>query len=233
MRGTWSARWLGSALAVVALSLVLAACGGTSDPKGVDEPGGIPDDPELVNEAAQDVDLIPAGTEIAEGGGGPIQYTFREEWRRALPEAQKWRIGAYLISAVGDYINNEGVPSEWRFSFISDRDPGELLFVYMDPWGKITRTEELADDEMMANVSEYDKPMAYEVIDSDVAVRIATDQLGERYNLADTKDPRISLGWSAIDGSGPYWEYSLFDNATATYIFAQIDALTGEVTEQE
>ncbi|MDZ4063380.1 MAG: hypothetical protein U1E22_01820 [Coriobacteriia bacterium] len=233
MKGKRFTRMLAFVLIGTVALVMVTACGGTPDPKGVDEPGGIPDDPELVNEAAQDVDLIPAGRAIPEGGGGPNSYTFREEWRRALPEAQKWRIGAYLISAVGDYINNEGVPSEWRFSFISDRDPGELLFLYMDPWGKVTRTEELADDEMLSNVSEYDKSMPYEVIDSDQAVQIATETLGARYNLADTKDPRIALGWSAIDGSGPYWEYTLFDNATATYISAQIDARTGVVTLQE
>lgn len=211
---------------------VVAGCRGAPETQGYDEPGGIPDDPEIVNEAAQDIDLIPAGIEIAEGGGGPVQYSFREEWRRALPVAQEWRIGAYLISAVGDYINDEGVPSEWRFAFISDRDPGALLFLYIDPWGKVTRTEEITEN-IESHVSEYDKPMEYQVIDSDQAVRIAVDLLSERYNLADTKDPRISLGWSVIDGSGPYWEYSLFDKATATYLFVQIDALTGAVTEQE
>ncbi|MEI8333916.1 MAG: hypothetical protein WCH74_08700 [Chloroflexota bacterium] len=40
-------------------------------------------------------DGIPPGREIAEGGGGPVQSTFREEWRGALAEAQKWRSGAY------------------------------------------------------------------------------------------------------------------------------------------
>ncbi|MDO9556194.1 MAG: hypothetical protein Q7J82_01220 [Coriobacteriia bacterium] len=233
MRGKRFARTLALALIGALVLVTVTACGSTPEKEPYEELGGIPDDMELVNEAAQDVDLIPAGRAIPEGGGGPNSYTFREEWRRALPEAQKWRIGAYLISAVGDYVNNEGVPSEWRFSFISDRDPGELLFVYMDPWGKITRTEEKTDDEVMSNVSEYDKPMAYDVIDSDEAVTIATTLLGARYNLADTKDPRIALGWSEMDGSGPYWEYSLFDNATATYISAQIDARTGVVTLQE
>jgi len=37
---------------------------------------------------------IPAGRGIAEGGGGPLSYTFREEWRKARPAAQNRRSGA-------------------------------------------------------------------------------------------------------------------------------------------
>ncbi|HEY5276701.1 MAG TPA: hypothetical protein VIK38_09265 [Coriobacteriia bacterium] len=60
--------------------------------------------------------LTPPGREISEGGGGPVQYTFREEWRRALAQAQKWRSGAYLVKAVGQQVNDEGVPSYWARS---------------------------------------------------------------------------------------------------------------------
>ncbi len=223
-------RVLGLGLAA-AMLVAVAGCGATTT-TGVDEPGGIPDDPEIVNEQAQDADLIPPGREIAEGGGGPTQYTFREEWRRALPEAQKWRIGAYLISAVGNQVNDDGVPSDWRFAFISDRDPDALLFIYMDPWGKVSSTEEVTENRG-SHVSEYDRPMEYDVIDSDQAVSIALKALAEDHDLADTKDPRISLGWSVLDGSGPYWEFNIFHKPTATYLYVQIDARSGAVTRQE
>jgi hypothetical protein len=44
-----------------------------------------------------------------------------------------------------------------------------------------------------------------------------------------TRDPRLGLQFSSRDGSGPYWTYTLFDEATAEYVSAEIDALTGRV----
>lgn len=227
-----SSVWRAVCVGLAAMMLAaVAGCGATTTTTDVDEPGGIPDDPEVVNEQAQDADLIPPGREIGPLGA-PSAYTFREEWRRALPEAQKWRIGAYLISAVGNQVNDEGVPSDWRFTFISDRDPDALLFIYMDPWGQVSSTEEVTENRG-SHVSEYDRPMEYEVIDSDRAVSIAKQALADDYDFADTKDPRLNLGWSVIDGSGPYWEFNIFHKPTASYLYVQIDALTGEVTRVE
>jgi hypothetical protein len=72
--------------------------------------------------------------------------------------------------------------------------------------------------------------MPYAIIDSDTAVGLGKTALASRYDLAKTKDPRIGLNFSLVDGSGPFWTYTLFDESTATYVSVQIDALTGEVT---
>lgn len=179
--------------------------------------------------AAPDADRIPPGREIAEGGGGPVTYTFREEWRRALDEAAAWRSGARLVSAVGQYVNNDGVPSEWRFTFVEGSAPDALLWIYIDPWGNVTETREEIGDAVTSNVSEYDKPLPYDVIDSDQAVTIATEALAAQYSADKLRDPRIALGWSVLDGSGPYWEYDVFYTSNASYVNVRIDARSGEV----
>jgi len=173
---------------------------------------------------------IPPGREIAEGGGGPAQYTFREEWRRALAEARKWRSGAYLIGAGGDMVNDDGVPSHWSLDFIDRADADAVLKVEIDPWGTITRTREVTGDGVSSFVGPYTKMIPFGVIDSDEAVAIGTAAMATRYDLARTKDPRIDLGFSSLDGSGPDWTYTLFNESTAEYVSAHIDALTGEVT---
>ena len=98
---------------------------------------------------------IPPGREIAEGGGGPMQYTFREEWRRALAEARKWRSGAYLITAAGAMVNDEGVPSRWALDFIDRADADAVLKVDVDPWGAITQTREVTGDGVSSFVDQY------------------------------------------------------------------------------
>jgi hypothetical protein len=173
---------------------------------------------------------IPPGREIAEGGGGPTQYTFREEWRRALADARKWRGGAYLITAAGDMVNDEGVPSHWALDFIDRADADAVLKVEVDPWGAVTQTREVTGDGVSSFVGPYTKMIPFGVIDSDEAVAIGTAAMASRYDLARTKDPRIGLGFSSLDGSGPYWTYTLFNEPTAEYVSAHIDALTGEVT---
>ncbi len=243
MRGSRFVRLLAAVFVCVLALSVLGGCGSNAEQESSDEQAGTTAEPEVADDtttdaaqtgaAVSDAGQIPPGSEFAEGGGGPLSYSFREEWRRALPEAQKWRSGAYLISAVGEYVNNDGVPSEWRFSFIDSDNPDALLWVTIDPWGNVTNTEEKTGDAVSANVSKFDKPVPYEIIDSDEAVRIATEVLGERYDLADTKEPLIGLGWSVMGGGGPYWNYNLFYSPTAEYISAQINALTGEVTPQE
>lgn len=177
---------------------------------------------------------IPPGREIAEGGGGPIQYTFREEWRRALVEAQAWRPGAYLVSATGRYINDEGVPTEWRLSFIdapSGADADAVLFVVVDPWGGISETEEVTES-VSSRVSEFDRLVPVGVLDSDEVVALGREALGSTYDLADAQDPYASVGFSVLDGSGPYWRYGFFYPPSAEYVSVPLDALTGAVVPE-
>ena len=241
-RGMWAAA-LASAFAV----FVLAGCGsgGAAPTGGAGDTGGGPTGTAAPSAAAQPSPAataepitggqtldgeIPPGREIAEGGGGPTQYTFREEWRRALAEARKWRSGAYLIGAGGDMVNDDGVPSHWSLDFIDRADAAAVLKVEIDPWGTITRTREVTGDGVSSFVGPYTKMIPFGVIDSDEAVAIGTAAMATRYDLARTKDPRIGLGFSSLDGSGPYWTYTLFYESTAEYVSARIDALTGEVT---
>ena len=104
-----------------------------------------------------------------------------------------------------------------------------LLWIYIDPWGNVTETREETGDAVTSNVSEYDDPLPYDVIDSDQAVTVATGALAAQYGADKLRDPRIALGWSALDGSGPYWEYVVFYTSNANYITVRIDALSGEV----
>ena len=175
---------------------------------------------------------IPPGREIAESGGGPTQYTFREEWRRALATAQKWRGGAYLITATGDMMNDDGVPSSWRLLFIDKAAADALLMVDLDPWGKVTSQRELTGSEVGSFVNAYTKAIPYDVMDSDKVVGVGKEALAARYDLAKTKDPRVGLNYSVIDGSGPYWVYTLFYTSNAEYVTARMDALTGKVVPE-
>ena len=175
-------------------------------------------------------DDIPPGRGIAEGGGGPLSYTFREEWRRARAEAQKWRGGAYLITATGDYVNDDGLPNSWSLKFIDSPDADAVLLVDIDPWGKVSQTREVTGGGVSSFVDQYTKQIPYDIIDSDTAVGLGKTALASQYPLAKTNDPSLSLNFSRLDGSGPYWTYMLFYESTAEYVSAQIDALTGAVT---
>lgn len=175
---------------------------------------------------------IPRGREIAEGGGGPVQYTFREEWRRGLVDAQGWRAGAYLITAVGSYVNNEGVPSSWTLTFIDAPEPDAVLLLEIDPWGNVTETRELTGEDVAAHANEFSAAIPVEVIDSDAAVAAGVEALASAYDIAETSEPRLGLGYSDLDGTGPYWTYSVFYSPTAEYLSARIDALSGEAQLQ-
>jgi len=179
--------------------------------------------------AAEPGGTIPPGRSIAEGGGGPLQYTFREEWRKALVQAQAWRTGAYLISAAGDMVNDDGVPSHWALVFIDRVDADAVLLLEVDPWGAITSTREVTGDGVRSFVDAAAKPIPYAVVDSDTAVGAGKAALAARVDLANTRDPRIGLSFAATDGSGPYWTYTLFDEATGDYVSARLDALNGTV----
>ena len=176
---------------------------------------------------------IPPGREIAEGGGGPIQYTFREEWRRALAEAQAWREGAYLYEALGRYVNDEGVPSEWRMSFVAGpaAEADAVLIVTIDPWGQVTETEEMTES-LSSHVSEFDQPVPVEVLDSDEAVTLGRAALGSMYDLGKAQDPYVAIGLSELDGTGPFWRYGFFYPPSAEYYLARLDAVTGEVVPE-
>jgi hypothetical protein len=176
------------------------------------------------------LDDLPPGRGIAEGGGGPMTYTFREEWRRARPVAQTWRSGAYLVSAAGSFVNDDGVPSSWTFDFVDRANPDAVLVVEMDPLGKIGAVRRVTGSGVSSLVGPHDARIPYSVIDSDTAVASGKATLTSRYDLAKTRDPRIGLSFSGVDGSGPYWTYTLFYEPTAAYVSAQIDALTGGAT---
>jgi hypothetical protein len=219
-----------AAVTAAALTLVLGGCGsGGASPAPASQSSHLASTglPVAGSTAVED---IPPGREIAEGGGGPISYTFREEWRRARSAAQGWRSGAYLVSAVGSFINEDGVPSSWTFQFIDRASPDAVLVVEIDPWGKVTATREVTGTGASSLVGPHAGRIPYAVIDSDTAVGVAKVQLASRYDLAKTKDPRIALGFSLVDGSGPYWTYTVFHAPTAAYVSVQVDALTGEVT---
>jgi hypothetical protein len=217
---------------VLVLSATTAGCGapGGVGPSGAGPlpgtPGGTRTAPGTASAAASQ---IPPGREISEGGGGPVQYTFREEWRRALATAETWRVGAYLVTAVGRMVNDDGVPSSWRLTFADKAPPDAVLLVDIDPWGKVTSQEVVAGADATGLVGGSTKPIPYTVIDSDQAVTMGKKTLGAAYNLAKTKDPLIALNHDRKDGSGPYWSYILFYESTAEYVTARIDALTGQV----
>jgi hypothetical protein len=180
--------------------------------------------------AATLLEDIPPGRGIAEGGGGPLAYTFREEWRKARVEARLWRPGAYLISGSGLYVNDDGVPSYWAFNFIDRPDADAVLKIQIDPWGTVTQAGEAKGNEIASYVGEFTAPIPYAVIDSDAAVRLGKAAIAARYDLDETKDPRLGLNFSALDGSGPYWQYTVFRTSSASYVTARIHALTGEAT---
>jgi hypothetical protein len=173
---------------------------------------------------------IPPGREIAEGGGGPLSYTFREEWRRARAEAQKWRDGAYLISAAGQMVNGDGVPNGWSLRFIDRADADAVLLVDIDPWGKVTQARPITGGGVASFVGQYTERMPYEIIDSDEAVQLGQAALALKYDLAKTKEPSLGLGFSELDGSGPFWTYTLFYQSTADYVSVHVHALTSAVT---
>ena len=173
---------------------------------------------------------IPPGREISEGGGGPVSYTFREEWRRALAEARKWRSGAYLINAVGDMVNDEGVPSSWTLAFIDKAEADAVLRVEIDPWGKVTKTEEVTGEGVASFVDQYTARIPYDIIDTDEVVTIGKAALAARYDPVKTRDPRIALSSNAIAGGALHWTYMLFYESDAAYVSALIDPRTGAVT---
>jgi hypothetical protein len=225
-----------SGAVAVALALAVAACGGSGASPTTAIPTG------QATQAAQTaaagtpvsgqtaLDDIPPGRGIAEGGGGPLSYTFREEWRKARVEALKWRSGAYLVMGAGSFVNDDGVPSSWALTFVDGTAAGGALLVEIDPWGAVTSTRELTGSDATSLVGPHAGRIPYGVIDSDTAVAAGKTALTARYDMDNTRDPRLGLGFSAADGSGPYWTYTVFNEPTAAYVSARIDALGGTAT---
>ena len=177
-----------------------------------------------------DANVIPPGRSFAEGGGGPLTYTFREEWRRALAQAQAWDASAYLVDASGNFVNNDGVPSSWAFNFVGQSGI-KVLRLEIDPWGKITASHEVSGEAAQSLIGVNAKPIPYQIIDSDQAVTIGESTMAARYDLLKTRDPSLGLRYSEADGSGPYWTYTLFYQPAASYVSTRIEALTGKIKD--
>jgi hypothetical protein len=225
-----------AALALCATLVALAGCGGTGPGNGAGSAGGTPGTVATgtagpgtgspVDGAVVIVaDSIPDGRAISGDGANP-EYTFRSLWKRAVPGALAWRPDAFLVSASGDFVNNDGVPSEWMMVFRTRATGAKDLRVWIDPWGKVTRTQETAPDDTYGT-----RAVMPNIIDSDEAVAAALPALAERVAPATTKDPRLGLGFK--DGAGPQWYYTAFATTDAAYVTATIDALTGKVVKVE
>jgi hypothetical protein len=167
-------------------------------------------------------DSIPDGRTITSGGGNP-EYTFLSLWKKALPEALKWKGDAYLVYAYGGFVNNDGVPSEWVLLFRTHASGANDLQMWIDPWGKVTRTEESAPTDVRGV-----RAVMPDLIDSDEAVAKALPALAEKVDPAKTRDPRLVLGFR--DGAGPFWYYIVVENSSGNYVTVTMDALTGSVT---
>jgi len=121
------------------------------------------------------------------------------------------------------------LPSSWRLTFADKVPPDAVLLVDVDPWGKVTKKQEVTGGDATGLVGSSTKPIPYTVIDSDQAVTVGKEALGATYDLAKTKDPLACLNYDRKAGSGPHWSYVLFYESTAEYVTARIDALTGKV----
>jgi len=178
------------------------------------------------------VSEIPPGRAISDGGG-PAQYTFREEWRRALAAARQWRSGAYLINASGNQVNDQGVPSYWIMAFIDKAAADAVFRIEIDPWGKVTRTNEITGSSVTSFVDEFTTRIPYDVIDSDQVVTVAAAALGAKYDLAKTSDPAVAIGSTAVSGGELRWTYMLLYSPTADYVSVAVDPTSGEITPLE
>jgi hypothetical protein len=171
---------------------------------------------------------IPPGRSFAEGGGGPKSYTFREEWRRALKVARQWRKGAYLVTASGNNVNSDGVPSLWSMKFVNAIPTDEILVVEVDPWGNISSQHKVSTAKVTDLLQPGDGKIPYGVLDSDAAVAAGRAALAKKHDLATTSNPALRLEYARA-GTGPHWVYYV-EEKSPTYFTAEIDALTGAAT---
>jgi len=161
---------------------------------------------------------IPDGRKIL-GDGNP-EYTFLSLWKRAVPTALQWKGDAYLASASGSFVNDDGVPSEWMMVFRTRAAGSPDLRVWIDPWGKVTRTEKTPADDTYGT-----RAVMPGIVDSDAAVTVGRSALKNK-GVTTTKDPRLGLGFKG--DVGPFWYYVVLSNGN--YVTATIDALTGKAT---
>jgi hypothetical protein len=168
---------------------------------------------------------IPPGRSFAEGGGGPLSYTFREEWRRASEVAKQWRSGAFLVTASGRDVNDEGVPSSWTMMFVDAIPTDEILFVTIDPWGKVTKKETIKTAERTDQLQPGDDRIPFGILDSDMAVAKGKAALAAGAAPVGG-NARLLLSF-ARDDTGPYWNY-VVEAPNSRLATARINARTGE-----
>jgi hypothetical protein len=175
--------------------------------------------------AVEGATSIPPGSSFVEGGGGPSSYTFREEWRRALASAQQWRQGAYLVTASGDNVNSDGVPSEWSLRFVDAIPTDEILVVGIDPWGQITSKVGIDTRKVTDQLQPGDGRIPEGILDSDAAIRLGHAALSSAGSDT-TGTTRLLLSFDR-DGSGPYWRV-VVEQPGGGIATASVNALTGQ-----
>ena len=95
-----------------------------------------------------------------------------------------------------------------------------MFRVEIDPWGKVTETEEVTGEGVISFVDSFTKRIPSDVIDSDEVVKIGKAALAVRYNPLKTRDPLIALSSNEITGGALHWTYTLFYESTAEYVSA-------------
>jgi len=219
-------------VAAFALAIMtLAGCGGPDqkppgqtggDQLATSTPGN-PDSP--AGDAVPGATSIPPGRSFSEGGGGPKSYTFREEWRRASVVARQWREGAYLVTASGQNVNVDGVPSSWTMMFVDAIPTDEILFVEIDPWGAVTKKRTVKTAEVTDQLQPGDDRIPFGILDSDAAVTNGKDALSTA-NLPVSGNARLTLSYFR-DGSGPFWSY-IVEGPSPSGTIVRVNANTGE-----
>jgi hypothetical protein len=170
---------------------------------------------------------IPPGRSFVEGGGGPRSYTFREEWRKALLVAQQWRRGAFLVTASGQYVNSDGVPSVWQVKFVDAIPADKILMIEIDPWGNVTSKREVDTSKVTDLLQPGDARIPFGVMDSDAAVTICRKALEAVNKAAATGNASMRLECRA-DKTGPWWICAI-EVPGDKYVTARVHALTGQV----
>lgn len=166
---------------------------------------------------------IPSGT-VTRSEDRP-SYTFREEWRRAIPVAWKqWDDAAYLVQAFGSYMNDEGVPSEWTMHFRTPAN-SDIGTLKIDSWGTVTEWRVMPD--RSPNAGSAARAVPPSIIDSDEAVAIGTARLA-KYPRTSLTDPQLQLLW-AESGTGIRWYYVVYHAKSSSFISVEIDAQSSKV----
>jgi hypothetical protein len=97
--------------------------------------------------------------------------------------------GADLITATGDYVNDDGLPNSWSLKFIDSPDAGAVLLVDIDPWGKVTQTRQVTGDGVISFVDHYTRQIPYAIIDSDTAVGLGKAALAPQVRSRQDERP--------------------------------------------